>query len=109
MSNAASITAQDFEREVLQSSEPVVVDFTAAWCPPCRALAPVLDRAAQSYEGRVKILKCDVDENQDLAARYGVMTIPNLTFFKGGQVVDQAVGFMSDAQLATKIDGVLSK
>jgi thioredoxin 1 len=81
-----------------------VVDFTASWCPPCKALAPVLDSVAQSLADRAKIVKVDIDENSELATQYGVQTIPNLLFFRDGQVVAQSVGYVSEAQLSAKIE-----
>ena len=108
MSKAASVETADFDREVLQASEPVVVDFWATWCPPCRALSPVVDRVAERFEGRVKIVKVDIDHNPEIADRYGVQTIPNLTFFKGGQVVDQSIGYVGESALAQKVEDVLA-
>lgn len=108
MSKAASVESADFDREVLQASEPVVVDFWATWCPPCRALSPVVDRVAARFEGRVKVVKVDIDHNPEIADRYGVQTIPNLTFFKSGQVVDQSIGYVGETALAQKVEDVLA-
>jgi len=103
MSKVNELSATEFESEVAQSSEPVVVDFSAEWCGPCRTLAPVFDRVAQQFEGRVKFLKCDIDTNNELAEKFGVMKIPNLLFFKNGQVVDQSVGYINEAELSAKV------
>jgi thioredoxin 1 len=108
MAEVAAVGSGNFESEVVGSSEPVVVDFWAEWCQPCKMLTPVLDRIAQNYSGRLKVVKCNVDENQDIAMKYGVMSIPNLIFFKDGQVVDQVVGFRGEADLSSKVDEVLS-
>ena len=107
MANVQAVSLGNWDSEVEQSAVPVVVDFTAGWCPPCRALAPVLDSVAEQYAGRVKVVKVDVDENGPLAARFGVSSIPNLLFFKDGQVVNQAVGFQSEARVKTLLDGIL--
>jgi thioredoxin 1 len=107
MAEVAAVGTGNFEAEVVQSSQPVVVDFWAEWCQPCKMLSPVLDKVAQQYAGQLKVVKCNVDENQDIAMKYGVMSIPNLIFFKDGQVVNQAVGYMNEAQLASKVDEVL--
>ena len=108
MSEVAVVGAGNFDTEVLQSAQPVVVDFWAEWCQPCKMLSPVLDKVAQKFNGQLKVVKCNVDENQDIAMKYGVMSIPNLIFFKDGQVVNQAVGYMNEAQLSSKVDEVLS-
>lgn len=108
MAEVAAVGTGNFESEVVQSSQPVVVDFWAEWCQPCKMLTPVLDKISQSYTGRLKVVKCNVDENQDIAMKYGVMSIPNLIFFKDGQVVDQVVGFQDEAKLSSKVDEVLS-
>ena len=109
MSNVAAINTQNFASEVEQNEGTVVVDFTASWCPPCKMLAPVLDRVAQKYEGQAKFVKCDVDENVEVAAKYGVTTIPNLLFFKNGEVMDQSVGFIAEGALSSKVDDVLAR
>ena len=107
MSEVASVGSGNFESEVVNASQTVVVDFWAEWCQPCKMLSPVLDRVASNYAGKLKVVKCNVDENQDVAMKYGVMSIPNLIFFKDGQVVNQAVGYMNESQLTAKVDEVL--
>jgi thioredoxin 1 len=107
MAEVAVVGTGNFENEVVESSTPVVVDFWAEWCQPCKMLSPVLQSVAQKYSGQLKVVKCNVDENQDIAARYGVMSIPNLIFFKDGQVINQAVGYMNESQLSQKVDEVL--
>ena len=92
MSNATAVKTADFEKEVLQSDVPVLVDFWAPWCPPCRAIAPTLDVVAEEFSGKAKIVKVDVDDEPEVAARYGVSSIPALLLFKGGEQVGQLVG-----------------
>jgi len=89
---AKAVTEREWETEVLQSPTPVLVDFWAIWCGPCRLIAPIVEELATQYAGKLKVLKVDVDQEQSLAIRYGIMSIPTLMLFKGGQVVDQIVG-----------------
>ncbi|MDY0301881.1 MAG: thioredoxin [Trichlorobacter sp.] len=94
-----TFTDANFDREVLQSDIPVLVDFWATWCAPCKAIAPVLDNIADEYLGKVKIGKVNVDDNQSVPVKYSVRGIPTLILFKGGQVVDQVVGAVPKSQL----------
>ena len=108
MSSVSVLTSANFEAEVLKSAQPVLVDFYATWCGPCKQLAPIVDQLAGEYAGKVKIGKLDVDDNQDIAGRYGVMAVPTLLLFKGGQVRDQVTGLMPKAKLAQKLDTALA-
>lgn len=103
MSNAAAITSEDFEKEVLQSETPVLVDFWAEWCGPCKMLAPTVDAIAAEYAGKLKVLKLDVDKDPVIAAKYGIMSIPTLIIFKNGEVAEQIVGMMPKPKIEEKI------
>jgi thioredoxin 1 len=105
-SNLVALTGENFKREVLDSSIPVLVDFWAEWCGPCKMIAPVLDELASEYEGRAKFGKVNIDEEQQLAAEHGVTAIPTLLLFKGGEVVKQMVGLRSKKDLKTSLDQV---
>jgi thioredoxin len=101
------IKDQDFDQEVLKSSLPVVVDFWAPWCGPCKQIAPVVDKLSEEYKGKLKFCKVNVDENHDTASKYHVMSIPTLIFFKKGQVVEQTVGGVSEKTLRSKLQELL--
>jgi thioredoxin 1 len=92
MSDELAVTTGTFEAEVIKSAIPVVVDFWAEWCGPCRMIAPVLKELAKDYKDKLKVVKINVDEEPDLAARFGIQSIPSLLFFKGGQMVKQQIG-----------------
>jgi thioredoxin 1 len=98
-----------FDQEVIKSDLPVIVDFWAAWCGPCRMIGPVFEELSDDYAGRLKFGKVDVDANQATAGKYGIRSIPALLVFKGGRVVDTIVGAMPKAALAQKIDAALAK
>jgi thioredoxin 1 len=98
------VTTDAFDREVLESQVPVVVDLFATWCGPCRMLTPVLERLAAAYDGRVKFVKVDVDEEPELASRFDVTGVPTLLIFKGGTLVDQVVGFVPAPALQARLD-----
>jgi len=103
MSNVLEVTDATFDAEVKQSSVPVLVDFWAPWCGPCRALAPVIDELAAEFEGKVKIVKMNTDENMQTAQEFRISGIPSLLFFKNGQVADQLVGVQQKSALANKL------
>ncbi len=102
------ITDQNFQQVVLDSPVPVLVDFWAVWCGPCRVIAPVMEELAREYDGRLKVGKLDVDHNPDTAAKYGIRSIPSLMIFKEGEAVDMIVGAVPKQQLVRKIEQHLS-
>ena len=108
MSNVTAIADDSFEREVLQSATPVLIDFWAPWCAPCRAIAPVVDEIAREYAGKLKVVKMNVDENPRTPSRYGVRGIPNLILFHGGQVKEQIIGAVPKSQLVKAIGNVVT-
>ncbi|MGC1679254.1 MAG: thioredoxin [Candidatus Binataceae bacterium] len=101
------VTDGNFEQEVLKSSTPVLIDFWAPWCGPCKAIAPIVDELATQYEGRLKVVKMNVDDNQDVPARYGIRGIPNLIIIKDGQVKEQIVGAVPRGHLVKAVDHAL--
>ena len=102
-----NLTEANFESEVLDSSKPVLVDFWAAWCGPCQAMAPMVEELAADFEGAAKIAKVDVDDQQALAASFGIRAIPTLLFFQNGEIVDQAIGAVPKKVLVEKLSALL--
>ena len=104
--NIITLTQENFAQEVLKSSTPVLVDFWGEWCPPCKALSPILDELADEYQGRVKIGKVNIDNQQALATEYGIRAVPTMLLFHQGQVADQIIGLKSKRDLKTTFDRV---
>jgi thioredoxin len=100
---AATVTQDTFEQEVLQSETPVLVDFWAEWCGPCHAVAPVLDRIVEEREGELKLVKVNIDENQELAMRYGIQSIPNMILFRDGQPAASVIGARPKAAIEREL------
>jgi thioredoxin 1 len=107
MADVQAVTDDSFEQDVLQSGTPVLIDFWAPWCAPCRAIAPVVDELAREYAGKLKVLKMNVDDNPRTPQRYGVRGIPNLILFDSGQVKEQIVGAVPKSQLVKAISSVV--
>lgn len=104
MSHVQEVTDDDFEQEVLQAEKPVLVDFWAGWCAPCRALAPTIDDVATDFDGRAKVVKLNVDDNQETPMKYSVRSIPTLLLFKGGSVQGQIVGASPKDKISRMIE-----
>ena len=101
------ITDEDFEKEVLQSSQPVMIDLWAPWCGPCRMIGPIVDNLSEKYDGKVRVLRLNIDENPLTPTRYHVMSIPTLLFFKDGEAVDTVVGAVPERTITPKMDALL--
>jgi len=104
---ALEITSANFEETVLKSDKPVMVDFWAEWCGPCRMVGPIVDELHTDYEGKAVVGKVNVDDQQEIAAQYGIRNIPTILFFKNGEMVDKNVGVAPKADLAKKIDALI--
>jgi thioredoxin 1 len=109
MSALPEVNSANFDAEVLKSSQPVLVDFWAPWCGPCRMVAPIVEGASVDFKGKIKIVKLNTDDSPNIAAKYQIMGIPTLMFFSGGKDVDRVVGFTTKEALAQKINAVLAK
>lgn len=103
MTDVKYVTESDFEAEVVREALPVLVDFTAVWCHPCKMIAPIVEQLAQEWQGKVKVVKLDADQNPALMVKYGVMGIPTLMLFKGGEIKERLTGFQSKEKLAAKV------
>jgi thioredoxin 1 len=104
---ALEVTDASFEKEVLQSNVPVIVDFWAEWCGPCRMVAPLVKEIATEFDGRAKVTKMDVDSNPEIPSKYGIRNIPTILFFKNGQIVDKQVGAVPKNVLVSKLEAIL--
>lgn len=105
---AYEISSAEFEQQVLKSEIPVLVDFWAPWCSPCRAFAPILEEIAKQYEGKIKVCKVNVDENPELASQYGIMSIPTLILFKDGEVKEKSIGMVPKENIERLIQPYIS-
>ncbi|MFO7445773.1 MAG: thioredoxin [Ignavibacteriaceae bacterium] len=108
MQNVIEGTGLNFEQEVLKSDVPVLVDFWAPWCGPCRMVAPVVEEIAKEYQGKLKVVKLNTDDNQDIAVRYGIRSIPTLGIFKDGKVVDGVIGAVPKQMIESKVKPYLN-
>jgi thioredoxin 1 len=109
MADVMELTGSNWEKEVLQSEQPVLVDFWAPWCVPCRQVAPSVEALAEELAGQMKVAKCNTDDAGDVASRYGVFSIPTLLVFKGGEVVDQIVGALPKQAIRAKLEPHLAQ
>jgi thioredoxin 1 len=105
--SVSHVTDGSFEQDVIQSQVPVLVDYWAEWCGPCKMIAPILEEVSRDYDGRIQVAKLNVDDNNEMASRYGIRGIPTLMLFKGGQVVATKVGALSKSQLTQFLDSHL--
>lgn len=107
MSDVLHVTDANFDDEIIKSDLPVLVDFSATWCGPCKQLKPIVEELATQYEGKVKIAHVDVDEARQAAMKYGVMSVPTVLYLKGGQVRDSQIGVLAKEKMAAKIDSLI--
>ena len=108
MSNAIEISGGNYETEVLQSPVPVLLDFGATWCGPCQKIAPIIDELAKEFQDRAKVAKVDVDNNQELAGKFGIMSVPTLVIIKSGEIVKKWVGFTNKQALVDALEAVIA-
>lgn len=101
------LKANEFNKEVLQSNQPVLVDFSATWCGPCQMMGPVMEKLATEFEGKAKVAKVDIDECSDLAMQYHIMSVPSMLFFKNGEIKEQVVGAVPAEHLSEKLNNLL--
>ena len=106
--NLPDFTDDNFDAEVTESQTPVLVDFGAEWCGPCRALAPIVEELAKEYDGQLKVGSVDIDKARGVASKFGIMSVPTIIFFKGGEVVDKITGLQPKANLKKRIEAVLA-
>lgn len=104
---AIHVNDSNFDEVVVKSDKPVVVDFWAEWCGPCRMIAPIIEDLAKEYDGKAVITKCDVDNSPQVAAKFGIRNIPTVLFFKGGQIVDKQIGAVPKSNFVTKLNALL--
>ena len=109
MAKPIEVTEKTFQATVLENTLPVIVDFWAAWCPPCKILGPIIEEISDDYDGKVIVCKVDVDKNQSLAQKYSIRSIPTVLFIKGGEIKDQVAGALPKDQLIPKIDALLQE
>ncbi|MFQ5597103.1 MAG: thioredoxin [Nitrospiria bacterium] len=107
MENTVKVTSESWDDEVIQSANPVMVDFWAEWCGPCKMIAPTIEELAKEYSGRLKVCKLNTDDNPDISSQFQIMGIPSLLFFKDGRLIDKIVGAASKKQFKDKIDAIL--
>ena len=101
------LKTNEFDKEVLQSNQPVLVDFSATWCGPCQMMGPVMEKLAKDFEGKAKVAKIDIDENSDLAMKYNIMSVPSRLFFKNGEIKEQVIGAVPEEHLSEKLNNLL--
>jgi len=109
VNNIIELTDENFQKEVIESNPPVLVDFWAPWCAPCHMVAPIVEEVAREYQGKLKVGKLNVDENYRTASKYGITAIPTLLLFRGGVIVEQIVGFVPKQVLVEAVERIMSK